>query len=79
MPRPGLAFRQAQALDRLAAVPCSDCGHPLGGHRELPAERAVLVVGAEGTTIVFEAEPAYEPLAFHCDVDGCSCIARPTS
>lgn len=78
MPRPGRAFVQARALDAVAARPCPNgCGHSLGDHRELPAERGVHVVGMEGESVVFEANPDYRALDFHCGVDGCSCVMRP--
>lgn len=79
MPRPGRAFVQARAQEAVAEKPCPNgCGHALGEHRELPAERAVLVE-REGQVVGvrFEATPAYRPLDFHCGVDGCSCVMRP--
>lgn len=72
MPRPGRAIVQARAQEARAAVACDGCGHALGDHRELPAETYDIA----GGRIVSRPNPDYRPLHFHCEIEGCGCVAR---
>jgi hypothetical protein len=78
MPRAGLAFRQAAALDAAAARPCPNgCGHPSGAHFEL---KPTWELGEEDgkPTLVEVPHPEYKPFHFHCQHEGCSCIIDRT-
>lgn len=63
-------LKKTMAAAARAEVPCPGCGHPDGDHRGLPRESIALV----GGEIVRTPNPDYRPLAFHCDVEGCSCV-----
>ena len=68
--RAGWAIRNDRALEHAGNKLCS-CGHTMREHRELPSE-SYGFDAATGTMTV-TPNPAYEPLVFHCDRDGCDC------
>jgi hypothetical protein len=64
------AHIQEEAQARASAIPCPDCGHSTGEHRELPVSWR-----AEGFDIVEVKHPEYVEgrMICECRVDGCEC------
>lgn len=66
--RAGKAIRDERALAHANATPCDQCGHRIGGHRELQPT----ITFTPETGIVETPHPDYKPLHFHCGE--CSCV-----
>lgn len=71
--RAGKAIRDERALAAAAEKLC-ECGHRLGGHRELPYSTFAVDFGSNPPRVVETKNLDYRPLEFHCGVDGCECV-----
>lgn len=67
--RAGKAIRDERALAHANAKPCDQCGHRIGGHRELQP-----TIKFTRGRIVETPHPDYKPLHFHCGEEGCKCV-----
>lgn len=72
--RAGKAIRDERALAHAADKPCGDCGHRVGGHRELKPHVTVTFPDGGGPVLVETPHPDYKPLHFHCGEEGCDCV-----
>lgn len=65
----GYMLRVDQARAERQAKPCVACGHPVGGHLNLPYE----LYEIQGTEVTVTKNPAYNASEFHCRHKGCEC------